>query len=83
MILESDYLEALAKANATSYNGETVNVDQSTNNITNIQLVLPPKTTKEDFMDYLCALNGAGFRSSGQIMNMPGNLLTLTRDQSN
>jgi hypothetical protein len=82
MILEKDHLEALAKANATSYNGDTVNVhnDNSTNNTTNIQLVLPPKTTKEDFVDYLCALNGAGFRSPGQIMNMPGNLLTLTRD---
>lgn len=82
MILESDHIEALAKATASTYNGETVNVDNSVNNnnITNIQLVLPPKTTKEDFVDYLCALNGAGFRSPEQIMKMPGNLLTLTRD---
>lgn len=82
VVLEKDYLEALAKATASTYNGETVNVDNSVNNnnITNIQLVLPPKTTKEDFVDYLCALNGAGFRSPEQIMKMPGNLLTLTRD---
>ncbi|ABT14398.1 hypothetical protein MT325_M844R [Paramecium bursaria chlorella virus MT325] len=82
MILESDHIEALAKATASTYNGETVNVDNTVNNnnITNIQLVLPPKTTKEDFVDYLCALNGAGFRSPEQIMKMPGNLLSLTRD---
>ena len=84
MILEKDHINALAKATASTYNGETVNVDNSVNNnknnITNIQLVLPPKTTKEDFVDYLCALNGAGFRSPEQIMKMPGNLLTLTRD---
>jgi len=84
MILEKDHLEALAKAHASKtiiQDGENNHQDNSTiNNTTNIQLVLPPKTTKEDFVDYLCALNGAGFRSPGQIMKMPGNLLTLTRD---
>ena len=84
VVLEKDHIEALAKANASKtiiQDGENNHQDNSTiNNTTNIQLVLPPKTTKEDFVDYLCALNGAGFRSPGQIMNMPGNLLTLTRD---
>jgi hypothetical protein len=84
VVLEKDHLEALAKATASKtiiQDGENNHQDNSTiNNTTNIQLVLPPKTTKEDFVDYLCALNGAGFRSPGQIMKMPGNLLTLTRD---
>ncbi|AGE53039.1 protein of unknown function (DUF1390) [Paramecium bursaria Chlorella virus CZ-2] len=83
MILESDHIEALAKATANHsisvHDSEHINIDKSTHT-TNIQLVLPPKTTKEDFVDYLCALNGAGFRSPEQIMKMPGNLLTLTRD---
>jgi hypothetical protein len=84
MILESDHLEALAKATVdnsiTVQDSKHIDIDQSTNKTINIQLVLPPKTTKEDFVDYLCALNGAGFRSPGQIMKMPGSLLTLTRD---
>ncbi|AGE58196.1 protein of unknown function (DUF1390) [Paramecium bursaria Chlorella virus NW665.2] len=82
MILEKDHINALAKATASttvSQGGEHNYLDNSTHT-TNIQLVLPPKTTKEDFVDYLCALNGAGFRSPEQIMKMPGNLLTLTRD---
>lgn len=83
MILERDHIEALAKATANHsisvHDSEHINIDKSTHN-TNIQLVLPPKTTKEDFVAYLCALNGAGFRSPPQIMKMPGNLLTLTRD---
>ncbi|AGE59279.1 protein of unknown function (DUF1390) [Paramecium bursaria Chlorella virus OR0704.2.2] len=83
MILESDHVEALAKATSNHsisvHDSEHINIDKSTHT-TNIQLVLPPKTTKEDFVDYLCALNGAGFRSPPQIMKMPGNLLTLTRD---
>ncbi|AGE52029.1 protein of unknown function (DUF1390) [Paramecium bursaria Chlorella virus CVR-1] len=83
VVLEKDHLEALAKATANHsisvHDSEHINIDKSTHT-TNIQLVLPPKTTKEDFVDYLCALNGAGFRSPEQIMKMPGNLLTLTRD---
>jgi hypothetical protein len=83
VVLEKDYLEALAKATASttvSQGGEHNYLDNSTNKTINIQLVLPPKTTKEDFVDYLCALKVAGFRSPPQILNMPGNLLTLTRD---
>ena len=83
MILESDHVEALAKATANHsisvHDSEHINIDKSTHT-TNIQLVLPPNTTKEDFVDYLCALKVAGFRSPPQIMKMPGNLLTLTRD---
>lgn len=83
VVLERDYLEALAKAtnnhSISVHDSEHINIDKSTHT-TNIQLVLPPKTTKEDFVDYLCALNGAGFRSPAQITKMPGNLLTLTRD---
>ena len=84
MVLETDYLEAIAKASApvVQQRDHNVNhVDQSTtNNITNINLVLPERTTKEDFIEFLETLNGAGYRSPEQIMAMPGKLLTLVRD---
>ena len=52
-------------------------MDKST---TNISLVLPEHTTKEDFILYLETLNGIGYRSDEQIMQMPGKLLMNLRN---
>lgn len=83
MVLKTDHLEALAKASAgTTLNASDggVNHQHNGHNITNINLVLPEKTTKEDFLEYLETLNGAGYRSPDHIVTMPGKLLTLIRD---
>jgi hypothetical protein len=86
MVLEADYTEALAKAQQpVSFAGEqNVNVfDKSVDNsthITNITLVLPEKTLKEDFIDYLETLTNIGYRTPDKIMDMPGKLLLTRRD---
>jgi hypothetical protein len=51
------------------------NVDQSVN----INFVLPERTTKEDFMEYLLAMDHLGFRTPEQVAAMPGKLLMFTR----
>jgi hypothetical protein len=82
MVRETDYLEALAKASgsAATVEGDNNVIDQSTHNhITNINLVLPEHTTKEDFVRYLETLNGIGYRSDPRIMEMPGRLLMTIR----
>jgi hypothetical protein len=63
----------------------TANVDNSTdnsitNNITNVTLVLPERTTKEDFVEYLETMDRLGFRTPDQVVSMPGKMLMLTRD---
>ena len=55
------------------------NIDNSTN-ITNVTLVLPERTTKEDFLEYLRELDQLGFRTPNQIVTMPGTMLMFTRD---
>jgi hypothetical protein len=55
------------------------NIDNSTN-ITNVTLVLPERTTKEDFIEYLSAMDHLGFRTPEQIATMPGKMLMFTRD---
>jgi hypothetical protein len=90
MVLEADYTEALAKAQQPiSFAGEqNVNVfdksiDNSVDNsthITNITLVLPEKTLKEDFIEYLETLSNIGYRTPEKIMDMPGKLLLTRRD---
>ncbi|AGE50355.1 protein of unknown function (DUF1390) [Acanthocystis turfacea Chlorella virus Canal-1] len=86
MVLEADYTEALAKAQQpVSFAGEqNVNVfDKSVDNsthITNITLVLPEKTLKEDFIEYLETLTNIGYRTPDKIMDMPGKLLLTRRD---
>ena len=55
------------------------NIDNSTN-ITNVTLVLPERTTKEDFIEYLSAMEHLGFRTPEQIATMPGKMLMFTRD---
>jgi hypothetical protein len=80
MITKTDHLEALAKASGVTNNnttGDQCIIDQSITN--NINLVLPEHTTKEDFILYLETLNGIGYRSDPQIMQMPGKLLMTIR----
>jgi hypothetical protein len=55
------------------------NIDNSTN-ITNVTLVLPERTTKDDFIEYLCAMDHLGFRTPEQVVTMPGKMLMFTRD---
>jgi len=56
-------------------------IDNSTvNNIVNLHLTLPERTTKEDFVEYLETLGQLGFRTPEQIVTMPGKMLMFTRD---
>ena len=55
-------------------------VDQSVNITTNVTLVLPERTTKEDFVEYLESLEHLGFRTPEQVATMPGKMLMFTRD---
>lgn len=57
----------------------TTNVDNSTVNNVNITLVLPERTTKEDFVEYLESMERLGFRTPEQVAAMPGKLLMFTR----
>ena len=61
----------------STHNGD--NIDNSTN-ITNVTLVLPERTTKEDFLEYLRELDHLGYRAPEQIATMPGKMLMFTRD---
>jgi hypothetical protein len=87
--------EAIPKEKTTRTTGDTVqrdkiidnsiNTDNSTvnitdNSITNLTLVLPERTTKEDFIDYLESLGQLGFRTPEQVATMPGKMLLFTRD---
>ena len=83
MILETDHLLAVEKASACGIttNGDNniaINGDNTDNSI-NISLVLPERTTKEDFMEYLSAMDHLGFRTPEQVATMPGKLLMFTR----
>ena len=50
------------------------------NNITtNVTLVLPERTTQEDFRVYLETLDHLGFRTPDQVATMPGKMLMFTR----
>lgn len=77
-VLKEDY----DKKGGVSVNGDhnTTNVDNSTvNNNVNITLVLPERTTKEDFVEYLESMERLGFRTPEQVAAMPGKLLMFTR----
>jgi len=80
MVLETDHLLAIEKA---SIGGITTNGDHNNiNNVdrsVNINFVLPERTTKEDFMEYLLAMDHLGFRTPEQVAAMPGKLLMFTR----
>jgi len=87
-VLERDHLETLSKSEhkvVTVTDSEHVNIGNSItnitdNSITNLTLVLPERTTKEDFVEYLESLGHLGFRTPEQIATMPGKMLLFTRD---
>jgi len=89
-VKEEDYNIAIGKTHST---GDTIardkiidnRIDNSINdnridNSTNITLVLPERTTKEDFVEYLRSLGNLGYRESHEIIQMPGKMLMFTRD---
>jgi len=89
-VKKEDYDMAIGKNHTT---GDTVqrdkiidnSIDNSTvnitdNSITNLTLVLPERTTKEDFVEYLESLGQLGFRTPEQVATMPGKMLMFTRD---
>jgi len=86
-VSEEDYLAALGNAspvgnattNINTLNGD-VNTHNGDNNITtNVTLVLPERTTKEDFLEYLEKMGQLGFRTPEQVATMPGKMLMFTR----
>jgi hypothetical protein len=84
MVLEKDHLSALEKATTggITTNGDNNNVaigGDNNDNSVNINFVLPERTTKQDFMDYLLAMDHLGFRTPEQVAAMPGKLLMFTR----
>jgi len=93
-VSEDDYLTALGNAPpvgnvstyiASNHNGDIDNsthIDNSIMNVdnsTNITLVLPERTTQEDFRVYLETLDHLGFRTPEQVATMPGKMLMFTR----
>jgi len=90
MVLEKDHLSFVEKLTnkgdeaTVSIDGErnvagdNNTVDMSDNSV-NINFVLPERTTKEDFMEYLLAMDHLGFRTPEQVAAMPGKLLMFTR----
>jgi len=94
MVLEADYTEALSKAQhpVICSVGEHNNnmVDQSTNNSNisntniNINLVLPERSLKDDFAEYLTIMTATGSvptsRLANKMTHMAGNLLLKHRD---
>lgn len=90
-VLKEDHLAALGNTsptgNVTTYNttntDNSSHIDNSIDNSThtvNINLMLPERTTKEDFIEYLETLGRLGFRTPEQIATMPGKMLMFTRD---
>ncbi len=90
-ISEEDHLAALGNTtpivgNASTYIANNTNNHTGDNNThngdnitTNITLVLPERTTQEDFRVYLETLDHLGFRTPEQIATMPGKMLMFTR----
>jgi len=88
-VLKEDYDKK--EGNLTNHQGDNITgnkvIDNSTTNITdsvvnnnvNITLVLPERTTKEDFVEYLESMERLGFRTPEQVAAMPGKLLMFTR----
>ena len=80
-VMKSDYDTKGSDASAVSIDGDNnvaINGDNTDNSI-NINFVLPERTTKEDFMEYLSAMDHLGFRTPEQVATMPGKLLMFTR----
>lgn len=92
-VSEEDHLATLGNVSPSIGNVSTYianNTDNSTNNThigdvnnnitNNITLVIPERTTKEDFVEYLRELDHLGYRAPEQIATMPGKMLMFTRD---
>jgi hypothetical protein len=80
-VTKSEYDNKGSDASAVSIEGDNnvaINGDNNDNSV-NINFVLPEKTTKEDFMEYLLAMDHLGFRTPEQVAAMPGKLLMFTR----
>jgi hypothetical protein len=80
-VMKTDYDD---KGSAVSIEGDhnlagDNNIVDNSDNSVNINLVLPERTTKEDFMEYLSAMDHLGFRTPEQVAAMPGKLLLFTR----
>lgn len=85
-VLKEDYDKK--EVNLTNHQGDNItgnkvidnSIDNSVvNNNVNITLVLPERTTKEDFVEYLESMERLGFRTPEQVAAMPGKLLMFTR----
>ena len=84
-VLEADHLKMVAESKSTSASGENnIIIGDHNSNIsianTNVTLVLPERTTREDFVEYLETMSRLGFRTPDQVVSMPGKMLMLTRD---
>ena len=89
-VLEADYLKTVVESHTSHLaNASTIDqsihidnssTDNSTNITTNVTLVLPERTTREDFVEYLETMSHLGFRTPDQVVSMPGKMLMLTRD---
>jgi hypothetical protein len=86
-VLERDHLASHGKTPSTgnttyitnNHNGDAISGDKIDQSV-NITMVLPERTTKADFVEYLEAMDHLGFRTPEQIATMPGKMLMFTRD---
>jgi len=83
-VSEEDHLASLGQAspvtnNSTNTDNSTTNIHNG-DNITNVTLVLPERTTKEDFEHYAQSLDRLGYKTSTEILPLPGQMLMFTRD---
>jgi hypothetical protein len=88
-VSKEDHMASHGNASViNTYQGDSItgnkvidnSIDNSVvNNNVNITLVLPERTTKEDFVEYLESMERLGFRTPEQVAAMPGKLLMFTR----
>ena len=81
-VTEVDHLAAMTTPSAAPSIMQTIDGDNNVNNVdqsVNINLVLPERTTKEDFIEYLSAMEHLGYRAPEQVAAMPGKMLMFTR----
>lgn len=86
-VLKKDHIAShvnqIPTINNTNTHGDNINgdkIDNSTNITNNVTLVLPERTTKEDFLEYLRELDHLGYRAPEQVATMPAKMLMFTRD---
>jgi len=86
-VMKKDYDIVVANNGTNITDNSITNTDNSINNIhngdnitNNITLVLPERTTKEDFEHYAQSLDRLGYKTSTEILPLPGQMLMFTRD---